>query len=299
MPPLDRAVALAEGEHTAVRQAENLDFHVVRALDIALDQDLRRAEEPLRARPGRLERRPETGLVLGHAHADPAATCRRLDHDGVADPDRLGEGRGHVRGWLPAARRHRHPGPLHQVPGPDLVAHLLDGRRVRADPDQAGGHDPAGEVRVLGEKAVTRVHGRGAGLTSRVEDGRGIEVTLRRRRRADVYGLVRLADVRQVRVGVGVHGDGPDSHPPGRPYHPPGDLTAIGDKHRIKHHASLLGYRQPLEGWRLERATKEGSALKAPRRRARQHRSHLDDGPSVHDPAEGLDRVRVIFAGRT
>ena len=26
-------------------------------------------------------------------------------------------------------------------------------------------------------------------------------------------------------------------------YHPAGNLTAVGDKHRIKHHASLLGYR--------------------------------------------------------
>ncbi len=165
---------------------------------------------------------------------------------------------------LAAARRYRHARALHQVPGPDLVAHLLDRRRVRADPGQAGRDDLTGEVRVLGQETVTRVHRGRPGLAGRLHDRRGVQVAPGGLGGTDAHRLVGLADVRQVRVGVGVHRDGPDPHPPGRPQHAPGDLAPVGDKHRIEHQPSLLG---PRQSWmtdlrfttRLSASTASGS----------------------------------------
>jgi hopanoid biosynthesis associated radical SAM protein HpnH len=47
VPPLHRALALAEGDHVAVRVAEQLDLHVTRALDVALAEDALVAERGL------------------------------------------------------------------------------------------------------------------------------------------------------------------------------------------------------------------------------------------------------------
>ena len=47
MAALHRAVALAEREHPAVGEAEDLHLDVPGALDVPLQQDGRAAEEPL------------------------------------------------------------------------------------------------------------------------------------------------------------------------------------------------------------------------------------------------------------
>ena len=118
MPPLHRAVALAQREHPAVGQAEDLYLNVPGSLDVTLDEDIWRAEEPLRARAGRLERRTQARLIPGHAHADPAAPGRRLDHDRVPDLVRLGHGRGHVACGAPGCPGRLAPRPAPSGSGP-------------------------------------------------------------------------------------------------------------------------------------------------------------------------------------
>jgi hypothetical protein len=156
-------------------------------------------------------------------------------------PPCLGQGRGDLGERLAAARGYWNPGPFGQIPGPDLVAHLLDRGRIRSDPGQAGRDDLAGEAGVLGQEAITRMDRGRPGLARGPDDRRGVQVAPGGLSWPDVHRLVGLADVGQVRVGVGVHRDGPDPHPPGRPHHSPGDLPPVGDKHRIEHSDSLLG----------------------------------------------------------
>ena len=69
MAALDRAVALAEVDHVALRVGEHLDLDVAGVLEVALDVDARVGEELLALARGALERLLE--LVLGQR--DPEA----------------------------------------------------------------------------------------------------------------------------------------------------------------------------------------------------------------------------------
>ena len=64
----------------------------------------------------------------------------------------------------------------------------------------------------------------------RVDDAVDAEVTLRRGARADVDGLVRLADVARIAIAVGVDRHGRDPHLAARAQHADGDLSPVGDE---------------------------------------------------------------------
>jgi hypothetical protein len=102
-----------------------------------------------------------------------------------------------------------HAGGQGQLLGGDLVAHGRDGVVLGADEDQAFFLDAACEGLVLGQKAVARVNGLGAGRFGRLDDLVGQQVALAAGRRADADGLVgQLRHVTRERVRLGVHGHG-------------------------------------------------------------------------------------------
>ena len=82
---LDRAVALAEVDHVAVRVGEHLDLDVARVLEVALEVDAVVGEELLALAGGALERLLEVVGRLGDAKALAAAAARGLAGDRVAD----------------------------------------------------------------------------------------------------------------------------------------------------------------------------------------------------------------------
>ena len=107
----------------------------------------------------------------GDLEAAPAAAVRGLDRDRA--------GRAPRRTRAPRRRRETGPGRagrercadlLGDVAGGDLVAERLDRLGARADPDEPGADDGAGEVGVLGEEAVAGVHRVGAGAAGDRED---------------------------------------------------------------------------------------------------------------------------------
>ena len=106
---LDRAVALAEVDHVAVRVGEHLDLDVARVLEVALDVDAVVGEELLAFAGGALEGLLE---VVGR-HRDPealaAAAARRLAGDRVAGL--LGLLRGPRRRPSPARSRRARSAP--------------------------------------------------------------------------------------------------------------------------------------------------------------------------------------------
>ena len=186
------------------------------------------AEEPLRARAGGLEagRRPASSAA--DAHADAAAAGRRLDHDGIADPSprRRAAATSVTGSRLPGGR---HAGPRHQVPGPDLVAHrsMASGR----GPTQRGRRrSPAGEVRVLGEKAVAGMHCRRP--VRRAAATIAATQVMRAAGPAPICTASSASRTSALGVGVGVDGDRADPDAPGRADDPPGDLAAVGDQHQ-------------------------------------------------------------------
>ena len=104
--------------------------------------------------------------------------------------------------------------------------------------------DGAGEVGVLGEEPVPGVHGLGAALLDRVEDGVGVEVALGRGLAAERVRLVGVADVQRVAVELGVDGDGGDAELAAGAHDPDGDLAAVGDQDFAEHGAPRVLWRQ-------------------------------------------------------
>ena len=88
----------------------------------------------------------------------------------------------------------------------------------------------AGEVGVLGEEAVARVHAVGARRAHRVEDRLGVEVALGRGLAAERVRLVGVAHVLGVAVELGVHGDGRDAELAARPHDADRDLASVRDQ---------------------------------------------------------------------
>src|SRR5262249_39276818 len=119
-----------------------------------------------------------------------------------------------------------------------------------ADERDAGVGAGLRELLVLAEKAIARMHGLRAGRLRGLDDALGAQVTLLRRRRPDVHGLVAGLHVLRVGVGVGVHGDGADTELARGRGHATGDLAAIGNQNLLEH---LTGLEQMAVAWRTDR----------------------------------------------
>ena len=105
----------------------------------------------------------------------------------------------------------------------------------------AGGGDRLGEVGVLGQEAVAGMDGLGVrGFRGRQHLGR-VEVGFAGGSGADQHGLVGLAHVQGVGVGLGMDGDGAQAHAAGGAEHAAGDLATIGDQDGFEHARCIAG----------------------------------------------------------
>ena len=166
VPPLHRAVALAEMHDIAVLVGEHLHLDVARAwsarVRAAAARRRRRAAPP--SAPHRARR--QARFRRDQPHAASAAAGRRLDHQRKAD-SRCGRGgqRGIALVVRLGARNGRHAGARARCASPPALSPIC---RIAAGggPTQVS---PASitalrEIRVLGEEAVARMHRVGAGL---------------------------------------------------------------------------------------------------------------------------------------
>ena len=93
----------------------------------------------------------------------------------------------------------------------------------------------AAKLGILGQEPVSRVDGVGAALLGRADDLLDVEIALRGRRRADEHSLVGQLGEERLPVGLGEDGDGRNAQLAAGPYHPDGDLSAIGDEDLLDH----------------------------------------------------------------
>ena len=240
MAALDGAVALAQVDDVAVRVGEYLHLDVPRIDDQLLDVHVGIGEVRLPLPPRRLEGPGGAVRRLDDLHALAAAARGRLDQQRIAD--RLAE----LEQLLDRDNRVGRAGDdrdarvLHRPTRPRLLAHQLDRGRRRTDPDEPRVLDRAREGRVLGEEAVARMHGAGAGALRRLHETLDVQIALRRRRRADQVRLVGEGDVQRAAVGLGVDGHRAESELTQRPEHADGDLTAVGHENLVEHHPYSL-----------------------------------------------------------
>ena len=217
MAALERAVAVADGQAVAVGVEQDLHLDVAAGLDVGLDEDGAVAEGRRGLGPGTLDLRVEVLEAAYDPHAAPAAARARLDEQGQI-------GLGGPLGRL----QDGYAGGAHEVLGPDLRAHRLDRVGRRPEPDQTGVLDGTGEVGVLAEEAVARVHGLAAHRADRVDHPLGVEVGLGGRAARQAGRDVGLVDVGQGRVGVGVERLALDAEAAAGGEDAAGDLAAVG-----------------------------------------------------------------------
>ena len=137
------------------------------------------------------------------------------------------------------AGHHRRAGGDGRLARGGFRPHGADGGGGRADENDAGILAGGGEFGVLAEKSVARMDGLGAVLAGGVEDAVDAQVAFRGRRRADVFGFVRHADVQRGAVGIGVDRHAGDAHLAQRAHDPHGDLAAVGDQNLAEHAGEL------------------------------------------------------------
>ena len=133
------------------------------------------------------------------------------------------------------ARHGRDLGVVGHFLGFDLVAHRLNGLRVRADENDTFGFQHLGKACPLGQKAIARMDGLGAGLLAGGDDLLGDQIGLGSRRRAQMDGLVRHLHMQRVLVGIRIDRDRLDAHLPAGLDDPACDFAAIGNQNFVEH----------------------------------------------------------------
>ena len=176
MPPLHRALALAEVDRVAEPVGEHLNLHVARPIHEVLHVDGVVAERRFCLRRSLLEPLAHLFGVAGDAHSLAAAPRSGLEQHRVADLVGRRHGRVGVARRFRGARHDRHPGPGHAPPGLGLLAHHADGIGRRPDPREPRLLHRFGEVRLLCEEAVPRVDRVGFGCARRLEQPLHAEV---------------------------------------------------------------------------------------------------------------------------
>ena len=216
--PLDGALALPEGEHRPVAVCEQLDLHVARPLEVALDEDRVVAERRLRLAAGGLERVVELGRAADDAHAAPAAARRGLHEQRETDLLRL------------AVRNDRDARGASDPLGGELVPARAQRLGRRPDPREARRLDRLGEVAVLRQEAVAGMDRVRAGPLRRTDQLLGIEIAPDRDR------LVCGARVQRACVVLGGDGDRADAERLRGAEDPERDLAAVRYEERVDRH---------------------------------------------------------------
>src|SRR5579872_1494743 len=133
MTPLHRTIALVEVHDIALAVAKNLDFHMARPPDVALEKNCVVSESGAGFPSRLLQALREIASLLHHAHAAAAATERRFNNEREPDCARHFSRCFSVGHWILSARHYRHPRLLGQLPRGPLVTEELQQPRVRAD----------------------------------------------------------------------------------------------------------------------------------------------------------------------
>ena len=97
-----------------------------------------------------------------------------------------------------------------------------------------------GKAGILGEEAVARMHGVGAGDLAGRDDLRNVEIAVLRRRPADANALIGKPHMHCVGVGRGVHRDGGDAKLLAGTFDAKRDLSPVGDQDLVEHAGKRL-----------------------------------------------------------
>ena len=170
---------------------------------------------------------------LDGTHATTTAAPAGLQHQRVANGSCqlqafLDVVRQRIGGW-----HHRHPSCHSRFTRRHLVAQ--PGHHLGRGPDEGNARRGAGtrQLGVLGQEAITRMNGIGAGLLGHPDDLGDVEVGLQRLLSLPhQVALVGLGPMQRKTVLVRIDADGAQPQLGGGTHHADGDLGAVGHQHR-------------------------------------------------------------------
>src|SRR5581483_8271837 len=242
MPTLDRALALAEIDALAVFIGHYLNFDVTRTLDIALNVNVAVLERGGCFSRSGFQRVSEFTFRVNDAHSATATAAGCFDDDGITDlvrelnPFLFGLNRAF------AARKNRDASLFHRIPGRNFFAHQPDHLRAWSDEFDVAGLANLSEVSRLSQKPVAGMNRIDVENFRRADDGRNVQVALRRRRRANAGRLIGKPDMKRIAIDIAVHGDRANAHLFASPDDPAGNFSAISDQDFAKvTHDSVSG----------------------------------------------------------
>ena len=235
---LHGAIALEQIDAVAMTVAKDLKFDMPRALQILLDQDMLVAETGGGLALAGGQRIEEVCASVDGAHALAAATGGRLDQHRITDAIGLLPQKLRILVVAVIAGSQGHTGFLHQLLGFGLGAHGAQRIHRRADENDAVLRAGLGEVLVLGEEAVARMDGLGAGRQGRSDDLVHHQIGFPGWRRADAHRLVGQSHMASAGIGLGIHGDGTNAHAPRGLDDSASYLAAIGNQYLLEHGVS-------------------------------------------------------------
>src|SRR5262245_15196119 len=93
------------------------------------------------------------------------------------------------------------------------------------------------EAGILGQEAIARMHGVGAGDFAGGDNRGNIEIAVLGRRRADAHALIGEPNMHGVGVGRRVHRNGGDAKLLASAFDSEGDLSPVGDQDLVEHRA--------------------------------------------------------------
>ncbi len=235
MAALQRALSFAQVDDVALLIGQHLHLNVTRVDDRFLDINFAIAKRPLRLAARAFERRLEVVGGVDKTHAFATTACGGFQHDRITDA------RGHFLCLLEGLEASRCAGhkrnacAFHGLAGAGLRSHSVHGGGRGADEFHPRLDARSGELRILGEKSVSRMDRVCSGSRGDVQKFLNIEIGLGGGGRADGIGLVGFADVEGGAIYLRVDGNGGDSHFVAGTNDPHGDLAAIRDENFLEH----------------------------------------------------------------
>jgi len=234
VPTLDRAVALVEVEAVAVLIGEHLNLHMTWLEQILFHQHPRIAKRRLRFALRRGEGFSELADILDDFHAFAATTRSGLEQHRITNAFAgFAEGVEVLR-FAVIARHQWHAGLFHQRLGGGFAAHRIDGRGGRAEEDQPGGFNGAGESSVFREKTVAGMNGLSTAGLRCCDDLVDFQVAVGGLAASQVHTDISFTAMPCIAVGRAVNGDGCEPQGFGGTHDPAGDFATVGDQHRGK-----------------------------------------------------------------
>src|SRR5664280_1307201 len=233
---LQRALSLAQMHDGAVLVAEHLHLNVSWSYDEALQKEIVVTERGKRLTTRTRERLTEIVRSLDTSHTLPATARGGLDEHRETDFHRCSTQIAVRHSRFDSTGHHRNARRGDMELRLDLVPHERNRSRARPNERDAALRTGTRESRVLREKAVTGMDRVGSAGDAGVKNPFDIEVTLVWCRRSEIQRLVGVEYVSRTAVGVAVHRDRLNTEALERANDTNGNLPAIRNEDRLKHH---------------------------------------------------------------